>query len=348
MAEITLLTRIPASLYAEIATMLPLRDVYKVGYCCKELSQMPTTYPPISSLVTDVKMINLATSRLQSLQDRGDQMRGVASMLYCGDHQQEEDELENENGEDEYDEFSHAVAQICFGYQVSYQELRKQLYVGRRWFRNKSHETKYLSQPLSEAPPSDGKGGTCYTEITSMEDFNTLSSGWEKGMMFSDCSVCHQKNYVCKCKTRPKGLRAWKGPGLKYHLSDALDDLMERLAVPKDLRLSIHYTGFLDEAGDDVVLGFKFGGLLPASFFKRIVQDPSSDIIPVHFSWVTRVLMDCCGESSTEVDWPTAPANHAQVLEQALKKQVAKVLTSLLISFEAEEVSFKLVFNGNC
>ena len=60
--------------------------------------------------------------------------------------------------------------------------------------------------------------------------------------------------------------------------------------------------------------------------------DPTDDIVPVPNWWVSELLVNCC-KTQTEVNWPTAEANHVEILSEALQIMMKKLLLELIILF---------------
>ena len=144
-------------------------------------------------------------------------------------------ELEGD-GDDDRLLFS-GEAQLTFGFLTTFDDLKEEIYVGRRWYADET----LLSQELSEKPY---EGKEFYTEIHCYDDLSdgNIWLGNSEGISY---------NYD---GPRPPGVKAFKGPFLKYFMPHALEDLLKRAGL-SDLNVEIACTGFFDHAGDDITVG---------------------------------------------------------------------------------------------
>ncbi|KAL3905615.1 MAG: hypothetical protein SGILL_009607, partial [Bacillariaceae sp.] len=150
---------------------------------------------------------------------------------------------------------------LCFGFVVDYDELWDHLYIGRRWYTgqkvNEDGSMHLASQTLKETP-YEGHGE--YTEV----DKTRESLSWNV-WMGNDLDYGDPR---CEAEARPAGLKAWKGPYLKYHMSKALEDYAYRKGIDPSIlkHLSVYFTGGA-EGGPDVVVGIQIGRDMCASYF---------------------------------------------------------------------------------
>jgi hypothetical protein len=146
---------------------------------------------------------------------------------------------------------------LCFGFIADWEQLWNGIYPGRRWY----SDERLMSQPLSE-PPYEGEDR--YTEIDTSHD--ELSSN-----IWMGCELDYDDPRK-DAKIRPPGLKAWKGPFLKYHVPTAIADHAKRIdGIDANIMnimkgISVHYTGGA-EGGPAVVVGIRIGQKMPAEYF---------------------------------------------------------------------------------
>jgi len=236
-------------------------------------------------------------------------------------------------------------ATLCYGLEFSFSELRRLLYIGRRWYKGPSGMGGGASDPV-EAEPDPARGP--YFDFT---DEEALQHALETSLDYS-------------------------GPWLKYHLHDALADLLARIGMPTSKHtdpsdyvawqkahnsgvfsdVSLHCTGFQDSAGDDVVLGIRLGPRMCALGFDLDSQLGMSFLAGTGFVdepsfAIQRVSADFTADL---LGWPVGSLQHG-ALENELRSRMSKVLSALKWPGEqaagTEMVTFcdfHVVFDAGC
>ena len=151
-----------------------------------------------------------------------------------------------ENGGDPEEEgYAFSEARLAFGIELDYNELRHLLYVGRRWYKGEHGMGDKGESESVDVEPDPARGP--YYDFTDEEAVEyALENMWDRDL--------------------------YTGPWLKYHLHDAINDLLIRTGMPNNepdvySDVDVHCTGFQDHAGDDIVLGIRLGPFIDASGF---------------------------------------------------------------------------------
>ena len=141
---------------------------------------------------------------------------------------------------DEDEDGSFATCKLCFGFPITFKNLKEQLLLGRRWYKDGLH----ASQDLDEVPHCQN-----FSEFHTVKDIEDF---WDGGPGGSG--------------PRPAGSKAWNGPSLKHYTEFALKDMLKRAGVALDA-ISLIYTGFEDNAGEVALLGCSISGSIPQHVF---------------------------------------------------------------------------------
>ena len=222
------------------------------------------------------------------------------------------------------------VGQLVYGYKTTFAELKKVIYVGRRWYSpaNSEKDTK-PSQSLSEKPY---EGQEHYTEIHCETDLSELWLGNSPGIA-----------YPC-AGPRPAGVKAFNGPFLKYHLPDALNDLLKRAGLAH-FDVDIHCTGFMDEAGPEIVIGVFLGCLDSCSFdlFHAIgVRFCKPEDAQGHG------IVDVTPDFLADLDGHAEKQVRVHKLLKSVHDQLSSLQTLLPEVFDEDDLNLRLVFNADC
>ena len=224
------------------------------------------------------------------------------------------------------------TAEICFGIVLGYQELRKLLYVGRRWY---------------------GSAGS--------SESVTVDADPARGAYYDFTDVAALTNAVES--------HDYDGPWLQYHLPHAFNDLLDRVGMPNvrpepdssysdwarkqnqnlHSSIDIHFTGFQDGAGDDVVVGIRLGPHLPASGFDLRSQLDASFLQGNDFEDSPgHAIQDVSTHFPAQIlGWPADSLQH-RALEAELHSRMEKVLRALNIADRRSELGFSVVFDEGC
>ena len=147
------------------------------------------------------------------------------------------------------------------------------------------------------------------------------------------------------------GAKARGGPWMKYHMGEALRDLLART---KGEGVELTYSGFMDQCGDSYVVGVQLGGMEGAIYYdmldveplcgRKFVADSAMDIVPVSPQFVTDA-MPCANLGGL---WPTAQhKKHVSILHKALHDKVARVLQGTSLDWDDSDLGFFLAFKGS-
>ena len=228
----------------------------------------------------------------------------------------------NDGGDPEEEGYAFSQARLAFGIELDYNELRHLLYVGRRWYKGEHGMGDKGESESIDVEPDPARGP--YYDFTDEEAV-------ENALQFMN-SPDHT------------------GPYLKYHLQDAIKDLLIRIGMPNYepepstpytkwakeknsgvySEVEVHNTGFQDSAGDDLVLGIRLGPFIDASGFDLESQlgmsflagndnedFPSGAIQQVSNHFVADLL-----------GWPV-DSLQLQAVERELRARMKKVLRAL-------------------
>ena len=224
------------------------------------------------------------------------------------------------------------VGQLVYGYRITFAELKRAIYVGRRWYAETFVGTKLTSRTSQDLSEKPYEGHDHYTEIHCEADLLELWLGSSPGIDYDYDGP------------RPTGVKAFKGPFLKYHLPVALKDLLTRAGLAH-LDVDIHCTGYMDEAGPEIVVGVPLGYLRSSAvdLFHAIGTrfcDPKDaqghGIVEV----TPYFLADLDGHAEKQV--------RESKLLSSLRDQMSSLQTLLPTIFDESDLNLRLVFNADC
>jgi hypothetical protein len=357
--------RLPSDLCDSIASYSRLDGLYSLRGCCNVLRSVGN-----EAMVPDLTVAHARQalsgahdwSPRQSHQEQGqrvvwpqdassstwERMRRVAadevlrrSWRYANQNDEEVDDSDDDS------EPPCHLAQLCFGLKMKISDVQAILYLGRRWYNNDSYNLSYVhkthphrtegqphlaSQDVAEDPhPRRG-----YSEFNTMADYRQFWSSPAEETTSDSGS----------------GAKACNGPWMKYHMPEALVDLLART---KGEGVELIMTGYGDESGGDVVIGVALGGLegaMPNGVLdvkqlgdSKFYADSVFEIVPVSSTFVAEAV-PCANTGGL---WPTAQnAKHVTILHDALHKRVMRVLQGTSLAYDEDDLSFFLAFNGNC